>query len=365
MAFQIKDFVSIVLSMVNHARSVTDKVTDFQPGSVVRTIMEAPAVELEELYLQMFLGLREAIPVATFTSFGFDKLAAKVAHGYVSISVLEPLAQDLVVPMGTDFKSADGRHYVSTELVTWPAGVTIIRIPVAHTKAGAAGNISVGLINASSFFNEDEYIISNALIDSGANEENDLEREARFTDFIKSLSRGTVTACLYAAKVATILDADNNVAQYVTRSGIFEDPGYVRIYLYANTGKPSQALLAAAQAALDGHRDDVSGTITPGYRSAGVQVQVFAMQERSIDLGVQVAMFDGYALTPAVEQKIGDLFGGVIRTIAPGATLHLGSLVESLLDVDGVEKIIPLTNSNILCGMDEVLIPGTLSVSAL
>lgn len=51
MAFQIKDFASIVASQINHARAVSDKITDFQPGSVARTIMEAPAVEIEELYL--------------------------------------------------------------------------------------------------------------------------------------------------------------------------------------------------------------------------------------------------------------------------------------------------------------------------
>ena len=54
MSFQIKSFNDIVLSQINHARSVTEKITDFAPGSVARTLMEAPAVEVEELYLQMF-----------------------------------------------------------------------------------------------------------------------------------------------------------------------------------------------------------------------------------------------------------------------------------------------------------------------
>ncbi len=55
MAFQIKDFTSIVASMVNHMRGTQKKVTDFQKGSVARTLVEAAAVENEELYLQMFL----------------------------------------------------------------------------------------------------------------------------------------------------------------------------------------------------------------------------------------------------------------------------------------------------------------------
>lgn len=90
MAFQIKDFVSIAASMINHMRGTQNKVTDFQPGSVARTLVEGPAVEIEELYLQMFIGLREAIPIATFQSFGFDKLPASYGSGYVSISKSAP-----------------------------------------------------------------------------------------------------------------------------------------------------------------------------------------------------------------------------------------------------------------------------------
>ena len=103
MSFQIKDFVSIVASQINHARSVTDKITDYLPGSVARTLIEAPAIEVEELYMQMLLGLRDAIPAATFLSFGFDKLPAARAHGYVSISLDPAPTVPIIVPLGTIF----------------------------------------------------------------------------------------------------------------------------------------------------------------------------------------------------------------------------------------------------------------------
>ena len=50
--FQIKDFASITASMINWLRANTTKVTDFNVGSVVRTMAEASAAEMEELYLQ-------------------------------------------------------------------------------------------------------------------------------------------------------------------------------------------------------------------------------------------------------------------------------------------------------------------------
>ncbi len=65
MAFQIKDFASIAAAMINYLRASQDRVTDFEPGSVARTMLEATAAELDELYQQLFHGIREAIEVST------------------------------------------------------------------------------------------------------------------------------------------------------------------------------------------------------------------------------------------------------------------------------------------------------------
>ena len=168
--FQLKDFLSITASMINHMRGTQTKVTDFQPGSVARTIVEGPAVEIEELYLQMFIGLREAIPVATFQSFGFDKLPASYAHGFVSVSTSQPITTGFVVLAGTVFTSSDGRTYTSTSDVAWNPGVTVISVPVIAGIPGVAGNIGAGMIKSSAAFGQG-YSISNQPISSGTDEE--------------------------------------------------------------------------------------------------------------------------------------------------------------------------------------------------
>lgn len=364
MPFQIKDFASIVAAQINHARSVTTKLTDFQPGSVARTLMEAPAVELEELYLQMLFGLRDAIPVATFLSFGFERLPASYAAGYVSVSANVAPTTAFSVLAGTVFTSIDGREFVSTEDVTWAAGATLVRIPVRATTLGAAGNIAAGVITASDAFGAD-YTVSNSAIVTGRDVETDAEREARFAEFVQSLSRGTVVACLYGARQARVLDGDGNIFEYVTRAGINEQPGYVRIYLYSNLGVPSAELLANGQTILDGTRDDAAGTITPGYRSAGVRVDVLPMVERAVSLSINVQMFPGYDFTPAVQQQLGDVFASAIVAVSPGSTLYLGTLIEMMLAVTGVRSIVPITTENIICAVNEALVPGALTSTSL
>lgn len=366
MSFQIKTFIDIVLAQINHGRLVTDKITDWAPGSVARTLVEAPAVEIEELYIQMFLGLRDAIPVATFMSFGFDRLPAARAHGFVSISKSPAPTLAITIPIGTAFSTADGRVYTSTATVTWGSGQTVARVPVVCSEAGLIGNAAAGVINTSdAFASADGYTVGNALIDTGRDLETDSEREARFTDFVQSLSRGTVVACLYAARQSVVLDADGNRYEYVTRAGLSETPGRVRIYLYGNRGTASADLLADGQLRIDGTRDDEAGTITPGYRAAGVRVDVLPMVERAVSLAVAVEMFDGYALTPAVEQDLQDAFAASLAAALPGQTLYLGTLVEAMLAEPGVSRIVPASNANILCAVDEALTPGTLTVTAL
>jgi uncharacterized phage protein gp47/JayE len=365
MAFQIKDFASIAASQINHARGVTTKITDFQPGSVARTLMEAPAVEVEELYLQMFLGLRDAIPVATFKSFGFDKLPMAVARGFASVSASPAPAQDLAVPVGTAFSAVDGRSYVSTDAVTWPAGQAVFRIPVACTVAGAVGNAAEGVITSSALFG-DGYTVSNPAITSGRDEESDAEREARFADFVAALSQGTVEACTYKAAQAAVLDADGNLYEYVTRAGLLEQPGYVTIYLYSSRGVPSAGLIADGQLRIDGKRDpDTGAVINTGARAAGIRFSVEAMSERSVPLSVQVEMLDGLVLTADVEQQLGDIYAAALADVQPGTTLYLGTVMDLLLAADGVRRIVPVTSANIVCGVNEVLVAGALTVAAL
>lgn len=364
MAFQIKDFASIAAGMLNHARSVTKKITDYQPGSVARTIMESPAVELEELYLQMFGGLRDAIPVATFLSFGFELLPSSYAYGFVSVSATTPPTASSTIPAGTPFSTADGRLYTSTMDVVWAPGVSLIQIPVQSSVPGLIGNAAVGVINTSPAFGFG-YTVSNSAIESGKDPESDSEREARFAEFIQALSRGTVAACMYAAKQSVVLNPVGSIAEYVTRSSIFEDAGHVRIYLYSNIGVPSAELLLDGQGRIDGNRNPVTNIITPGFRSAGVRVDVLPMVERTIALSIQVAMLPGYALNSTVRQSLSDIFSSQIIAVQPDTTLYLGTLTEALLKVPGVQTVVPVTSQNIVCGTSEALVPGVLTVSAL
>lgn len=362
--FQIKDFVSIAASMMNHARSTTVKATDWLPGSVARTIIEAPAVEIEEFYLQMFLGLREAIPVAVFKSFNFEPLPEAYARGFASVSIEAAPAEPITIPSGTVFTTSDERSYTSTVQVIWQAGAATVRVPIIASSPGLAFNAAEGVITASPFFNSD-YVVSNSRIESGRDVETDPEREARFAEFIASLSRGTVDACRYGVSLAAIYDEEGGREEYITRIGIDETPGFVRIYLYSSGGVASDEILAVAQRTLNGYRDEETGEIVPGYRSAGVRVDALAMVETVVPFSASVRMLPGRALTSAVRQSLEDAYATVLAKAEPDSVLYVGTIETELLGVDGVQSIIPTVSSNIVCGPSQVLVPGTLTLTQI
>ncbi len=88
MSFQIKKFNSIVASMINWVSSNTSLITDFNVGSVARTILEAVALELEELYYQLLRAVEEAIEEAIYRTFNFPRNPSQKATGTVRFTRL-------------------------------------------------------------------------------------------------------------------------------------------------------------------------------------------------------------------------------------------------------------------------------------
>lgn len=353
--FQIKNFVSIVAGALNYVRGTTVKITDLQPGSVSRTLIEAPAQEVEELYIQMFNGLLEAIPVATYRSFNFTLLGATYASGLVTVTTNKPLTQPITIPKGTVFTAKDGRQYASSGEMTWPITEATIRVPVQALSPGFKGNAAVGEINASPFFAPADFTISNAEINGGSDAETEADRMVRFASYIASLSRGTYESLMYALTTAVIRDSNGVMVEFVTRRGYDYTLGYNHLYIWSNLGAPSPALLARAQEIITGYQDLTTGERIPGYSAAGVRTDVGAMSARVVPMTFLVGMQSGYTLTPATKQSIRNAYYSLLGSVQAGEILRPDDVKSAALQVAGIEKVTVSMSANITCGQNEVL----------
>lgn len=366
--FQLKNFVSIAASMLNYVRSTTGKVTDLQPGSVTRTIIEAPAAEIEELYVQVFNGIKEAIPVAVYNSINFPKLPAQYASGQVTVIAQTAPKGALNVPKGTTFLARDGRIYKTVGDQTWPATdgagnpMMSYTFPVVSTLPGTLQNASAGEINASPFFDPDDFAFSNTDIINGSDIESDDSRDTRFADYIASLSRGTETALIYGARSARILDAAGNIVEAVSRVSLTILSGTVRVNIWGSNGTPSPALLQRVTDIELGYRD-TNGDMVPGYAAAGIRCQVAAMNTRSIPVTFSLEMLPGYLLTPQIIQAVNDSLNSYLGSISGNQIVYIDDIANTALLVRGVKTSSVNITQNIICNPDEVLVAGNTIVN--
>lgn len=363
MAFQIKDFVSISASMVNYAKATQDKLTDFNIGSAARTMLDAPSIEIEELYQRMFAGIMDAIPVAIYRAFGFDALQATAARGTVMITFGVPIEVGFEIPAGTIFRAPEsGLTYLSAGAAWVGPGDTSVWLTVVSTASGSSGNVAAGAITeAVNFTLPLGSSVTSAAIASGKDRESDEDRLARFNDFIQSLSRGTLPSLLYAAASAAVRTDDGSTSEFVSRVGHVEGGGHVILYLYGSNGLPSAALLAEAQRIIDGYYTE-DGTAVTGYAPAGTRVDVVAMSERVVDVGLAVSMFAKPLQNDDTKLAIRSLLEAEFDQSQAGTVLQIESLTDAALSATGVRAVYSLNNENLVAGSGEVLVLGSLDV---
>ncbi len=283
--FQIKSFLAITASMINRMRATTQKISDYNVGSVARVMIEAPAQEIDELYQQMVAALKAAIPVATYNSFSFGLLAATAASGTIRVTIT-PSATAITIAAGTTFIPASGGtiNFVSDADFTIPAGNSYVDVTVYANATGAAGNLlaqNTFTVNAAppGFVSA----INLANFQNGTDTETEPQRLARFQSYIVSLARSPDAGIKYGASQGSVLNAAGIVIERVQLCDIntpwLTDPtqpvSLFNIWIHNGVGGTSSLLVQATQQIIDGYYD-VNKNPVPGYKAAGTKAVVQA-----------------------------------------------------------------------------------------
>jgi len=214
MSFGVKHFQTITASIINYFSGVSQKVTDFNVGSKIRTIFEAVAIEIEQVYYQLYIGINDGIKDAIFNSFNFPLLPAKQATGIVRFSRSTPAGVDYPIPAGTtviteatDLQSSVSYH--TLEDATLLTGDTFVDVEVICEVEGAVGNVEANkIIIMTSAPAGIENVTNSNKFSTGRDEETEDARKTRFQNYIDNLSRATLPALEYGAKtVPDVIDA--------------------------------------------------------------------------------------------------------------------------------------------------------------
>ena len=373
MAFQIKNFGSIAAGAVNWFKSAQSAVTDFSIGSVARTMIEAVAAEIDELYIRMLIGLQEAIPVSVYNSFGFGQLAAVSAGGMVTFSAGSPVAAGLLIPAGTTVQAPAGLVTYSTLAdAVILTGTSSISALVAANTPGMIGNAGTATITQMVTPITGVVTCSNAApFVNGADAETDAERKTRFQAYISTLARGTSAALIYGAQTSTIVNSFGVITEHVATASVQEPwitditqpVSLVNLYIHNGASSTSSALVTATQAIINGYYD-INGNAVAGWKAAGVKVVVIAATDVPVPVTAVVGIATGYD-GPTVRAAVQNAQSTYIAALPVAAMVIKADLIAiAIRDVPGVTNIVmSAPAADVMITASQKAIPGTFTLS--
>jgi uncharacterized phage protein gp47/JayE len=371
MPFQIKDFRSILAGEINIVRGVGAGVlTDFNPGSVTRTLLEANAGELAELYLQMFRGIMEAIPVAIYSAFEFDRKLAVAAYGDVTFTLGAPAATALTIPAGTVVMTAAELRFLTQVAGTIGVGQTTTTVTAQCEQAGVVGNVpAASIVAMASVINADLSVSNPDAFVTGREEETEADRKARFAEYIQSRDRSTKLAMAYGARTAKLM-VGGNVTEYVRAVRIIEEfmgntakpVGFVRVIISSGVGGASPTMVAETQRVIDGYVAD-DGTEVIGWKAAGVIANVESADEVGVTITGTIAS-DGTRASADLADDVEAALRGYITSLGIGGDVLRSELIAAAMTVPGVYDFsLSAPSANVAVDVDQIAVAATVTVT--
>lgn len=322
MNFRIRTAIEILNTMTSYIKHTTNKLTDFTIGSVVRTLLEAISLTIEELYFKMYDGFLWAIENSIFKAFGFSRKEATKASGFLTIEFVKPITSPLTIPINTKFCTSspliDTKYYVCTENILVPLGVNSINIPIESISAGKVGNIAENaidvLITANTLVKK---VYNSVALTNGTEKESLVECKNRFIKYISTLSKGTAKAIEYG------------VSQVEGVRGVWVDDtnvGFVRIYANNSDGELPNDLKAKVQEAAN------------IYKAAGIGAEVYAITKEYVDISITVYLNIGYD-KDIYKSLIIDSIKRYFTTFQPGQSFYTIKFIQQVVAIDNLAII--------------------------
>lgn len=363
--FKIKHFDQIVASELNWLASVQSLITDYNIGSVNRTILEAVAMELEEFYYRMIDALEQALPESVYESFEFARAAATTASGVVTFGRSTIAGQDYLIPAGTIVSTAELITFRTLADVTLLTGQQTVQANILAVKAGASGNVKANsIVSLNSAILGIETVTNAAAVSGGADIESAESRAERFRIFVDALPRTTNGGLVGGAFTAKLVDSGTGAVLEQVRHAKVVEPyqtgqgprGEVDVYIDNGAGSASVELVAEAQKIIDGYTDGATEVI--GYRAAGVVVNVKAVTADPVNVAASVDVLPGFTV-PAVHDAVQQSIANYFDSLGIHDTLDWESILVAIKTTAGVDTpgltspvvdITPATGHRIILG---------------
>jgi len=368
----------LIAGDLGSALDTVGRVTDFNVGSVTRSLFEAIGLRFESLDNGTYQALRDTIPTVLYeflgpgdgltTFVGFPKLPAFPTTGVVRFTRTVGTVTAIPIPVGTRLTvpgvgTVPAKIYTTVVPAELGAAATSVDVLVQSDTLGVFGNTPANTVTLTDTIENIDGATNPAAFFNGRPEETDEARRLRFAAWLGNLARAQLAGLEVGARTARLVTA-GVVTEQVLAAQALDVPdklGLVDVFVDNGGGSASPALVIEAQRILDGYRA-TDGTRVPGYKAGGVEVHVHAVVPEPVPVTCAIAMDGGFAFAavqPAVTAAITALLAG----LPVFSELVRAELVCAILGVRGIRDVtVTAPATNVVAAYGARLLPGPIVV---
>jgi hypothetical protein len=262
-----KTYTEIYESMRNYVITHQDTLTDFNEGSAVRSLLEAPAREIASLYNKCIANLELYARQMAYAQFGFEQKSGIAASGSLVFSRNAISALSVTIPSGVSVSTADGIEFITLSEGLIPPGSSDSNAVVAScAQIGAIGNVGAAQINTIdySIYGVDG-VRNDTAFSGGVDGETGEAYHARFSEFIVGLGGSSVAGIRAAALSVNGVVSVSLVEHFPAENGY-----HFTLYAENGSGSLPVAIKNELRSLIIG--DDA----TDGVRACGVNGRILA-----------------------------------------------------------------------------------------
>lgn len=333
-----------------------DKITDFNEGSIIHTILDTVSRIAERAYVAIRQGFNEMLTIIPFSPFGMEKKEGFAASGTVIFSRSAALGGRTIIPKGTVVSNGE-LTFTTTESGTIADGaVESDAITVIADGVGKSYNIPAGSINAiESIVPADVVsVTNNYALTGGSNGETDAEFEARFKTFINGLS-GTNS---YAIKSAALGINTVRSVSIQNHKPPYKNIYNMTVYVDDGSGGATGETLDAVRLAIEG--DDTEEN--QGHLAPGVNIRVITPTAIPVNVETTVSVMS--ADLEEVRSEIESVITSYVNNLAINEKCIVSEMIAKVMALNYVKDVSVISPaSNIEPSINQIARIGTIAVN--
>jgi uncharacterized phage protein gp47/JayE len=347
MAAEIRRYDDIMQQAAANMIARQDKLTDFNAGSIIHTILDTIARICERIYVAIRQGYNENLRLVPYFVFGFERKQGTFATGTAQFSRENPLPTRTPVPVNTKVSGA-GRNYLTTETGFIEPGALLSNlIKVLVADKGSDSNVAALTIDTiETVVSSDIVEVTNPYpITGGTDSETDEECYERFKTHINGLSGTNIYAIINATQSVDGVRSVSVKNHTPPLNNIYN----ISVYVDDGSGTATPETIDAVKLAIEG-----DGTaLHQGHLAPGVNARVLSPQTIpvSFTLIVDVCRVNFMDATTEIQRLIADY----VNSLGIGKPVVKSQILARIIKLSYVRDVkITSPEENIDPGADQI-----------